>query len=67
MFGTERLAECVRLHGKLEPRGLIEQIRLAAVAFADAERFGDDLTCVAVRIEDRELRCCARRSTSPTT
>ena len=55
LFGTERLAECVRLHGRLEPRDLIEQVRLAAVEFADAERFGDDLTCVAVRIEEREL------------
>jgi phosphoserine phosphatase RsbU/P len=55
LFGIERLAECVRLHGRLEPRDLIEQIRLTAVEFSNAERFGDDLTCVAVRIEEREL------------
>ena len=55
LFGIERLAGCLQEHGRLEPRELIEQIRLAAVAFSNAERFGDDLTCVAVRIEVREL------------
>ena len=55
LFGIDRLAECVRAHGRLEPRDLIEQIRLAAVAFSDSERFGDDLTCVAIRIDEREL------------
>jgi sigma-B regulation protein RsbU (phosphoserine phosphatase) len=54
LFGIERLAECVRIHGRLEPEELIDQIRQAAVAFSNSETFGDDLTCVAVRIEDRE-------------
>ena len=47
LFGIERLADCVRRHGRLEPRELIEQIRLEAVAFSSSERFGDDFTCVA--------------------
>ena len=55
LFGIERLADCVRRHGDLVPRELVERIRLAAVEFAGSERFGDDLTCVAVRIEDRLL------------
>ena len=55
LFGIERLSECVRQHGHLEPRDLIEQIRLEAVAFSRSERFGDDLTCVAVQIEERRL------------
>jgi PAS domain S-box-containing protein len=54
LFGIERLAECVRVNGRLEPEALIDQIRQAAVAFSNSETFGDDLTCVAVRIEDRE-------------
>jgi phosphoserine phosphatase RsbU/P len=54
LFGVERLAECVRTHGHLEPDALIDQIRQAAVAFSHSETFGDDLTCVAVRIEKRE-------------
>ena len=55
LFGIERLAECVRTYGRLEPEALIDQIRQAAVAFSNSETFGDDLTCVAVRIEEREL------------
>ena len=55
LFGIERLADCVQQHGHLPPRELVESIRLAAVEFAGSERFGDDLTCVAVRIEDRQL------------
>src|SRR4029453_5433667 len=55
LFGVERLAECVRTHGQLDPEALIDQIREAAVAFSDSETFGDDLTCVAVRIDEREL------------
>jgi sigma-B regulation protein RsbU (phosphoserine phosphatase) len=55
LFGVERLAECVQSYGRLDPRELIEQIHLAAIAFSNAERFGDDLTCVAVRIDEREL------------
>jgi phosphoserine phosphatase RsbU/P len=55
LFGIERLAECVQRDGHLAPRELIERIRLAAVEFSSSERFGDDLTCVAVRIEDRQL------------
>ena len=39
----------------LEPEALIDRIRQAAVAFSNSETFGDDLTCVAVRIEEREL------------
>jgi sigma-B regulation protein RsbU (phosphoserine phosphatase) len=55
LFGIERLAECVRTYGHLEPEALIDQIRQTAVTFSNSETFGDDLTCVAVRIEEREL------------
>jgi sigma-B regulation protein RsbU (phosphoserine phosphatase) len=55
LFGVERLAECVRAHGHLAPEALIDAIRQAAVQFSNSETFGDDLTCVAVRIEEREV------------
>ena len=55
LFGIERLADCLTTYGQLEPEALIDQIRQAAVAFSNSETFGDDLTCVAVRIEEREL------------
>jgi sigma-B regulation protein RsbU (phosphoserine phosphatase) len=53
LFGIDRLADCVREHGRLEPEALIDHIRRAAVAFSNSETFGDDLTCVAVKIEER--------------
>jgi sigma-B regulation protein RsbU (phosphoserine phosphatase) len=53
LFGIDRLADCVREHGRLEPEELIDQIRRAAVAFSNSETFSDDLTCVAVKIEQR--------------
>ena len=54
LLGIERLAECVCTHGRLEPEALIERIHQTAVQFSDSETFGDDLTCVAVKIEKRE-------------
>jgi sigma-B regulation protein RsbU (phosphoserine phosphatase) len=53
LFGVDRLTECVRTHGRLNPEALIDEIRRAAVAFSSSEAFGDDLTCVAIRIESR--------------
>jgi PAS domain S-box-containing protein len=55
LFGVDRLAECLREHGRLDPEALIDHIRQAAVAFSESDTFGDDLTCVAVRIEEREI------------
>ena len=50
LFGEERLSECVRINGALEPEALVEVIRKAAVAFAESNRLTDDLTCVAVKV-----------------
>jgi phosphoserine phosphatase RsbU/P len=52
-FGEERLLETVRANSGLSPEELIERVREAVVAFCGADRFSDDLTCVAVKIEDR--------------
>ncbi|HVQ40009.1 MAG TPA: SpoIIE family protein phosphatase [Pyrinomonadaceae bacterium] len=52
LFGEERLADCVRAHGHLQPAQLIEKVRAGVVAFAASEIFSDDLTCVAVKIDD---------------
>jgi PAS domain S-box-containing protein len=62
LFGIERLAECLRTHGRLEPEALIERIHQTAVLFSDSETFGDDLTCVAVKIESGSRRWRARSS-----
>ncbi|MBV8357863.1 MAG: SpoIIE family protein phosphatase [Deltaproteobacteria bacterium] len=50
-FGTDRLVELITASAELEPGALLARVRAAAVEFAHAETFADDLTCVAVRIE----------------
>jgi sigma-B regulation protein RsbU (phosphoserine phosphatase) len=54
-YGIGRLAECVRTHSRLDAWELIKRIRLSVVAFSNSETFADDLTCVVVKIEEREL------------
>lgn len=51
-FGEERLQELVRANAHLGPEALIAEVRQAVVAFSHSDVFGDDLTCVAVKIEE---------------
>ena len=51
-FGEGRLLKLIQAHGGLEPEALIDKVRSAVVAFARAETFADDVTCVAVKIAD---------------
>lgn len=55
LFGVQRLEEYVRFNGELDPAALVEGIRKAVFAFAGVDRLTDDLTSVAVRIEERQL------------
>jgi sigma-B regulation protein RsbU (phosphoserine phosphatase) len=50
-FGTDRLVELITASAELQPEALLARVQAAAVEFAHAEAFADDLTCVAVRIE----------------
>jgi sigma-B regulation protein RsbU (phosphoserine phosphatase) len=59
-FGMERLADCVEANGQLEPAALVESLRKAVVAFSGSDRFADDLTSVAIRIEERQLPIARR-------
>jgi PAS domain S-box-containing protein len=54
-FGMERLARCVEANGQLEPAILVESLRKAVIAFSGSDRLTDDLTSVAIRIEERQL------------
>jgi sigma-B regulation protein RsbU (phosphoserine phosphatase) len=54
-YGVSRLTECVRIHNRLDAWELIKRIRMSVVAFSNSETFADDLTCVVVKIEEREL------------
>jgi PAS domain S-box-containing protein len=55
LFGTDRLLTCVATNRKLDPEALVEVIRKATVTFSESGRLTDDLTCVAIKIEEAEL------------
>jgi sigma-B regulation protein RsbU (phosphoserine phosphatase) len=55
LFGVERLAECVRINHSLEPEALVEVIRKAVFTFSASDRLVDDLTCVAIKVGERQL------------
>ena len=50
-FGMDRLLQCVRAHGGLEPSELTETIRKLVVSFCGSDRLADDMTLVALRFE----------------
>ncbi len=55
VFGHDRLARCLQSNSGLEPRGLVEAVRKAALDFSGSTLLKDDLTCVAIRVVEREL------------
>jgi anti-sigma regulatory factor (Ser/Thr protein kinase) len=55
LFGAERLAACVRSHGARDPEALVEAIRQAVCTFTESDQLTDDLTCVAIKVEARQL------------
>jgi PAS domain S-box-containing protein len=59
-FGMERLAQCVEANGQLEPAALVESLRKAVITFSGSDRLMDDLTSVAIRIEERQLPIARR-------
>ena len=55
LFGMDRLEECLRNNGHLTPSALVEAIRKSVFTFSQSERPIDDLTSVAIRVEETEL------------
>jgi PAS domain S-box-containing protein len=53
-FGEDRLREYIRVNGQLEPAALVEGIRKAVFTFAESVRLSDDLTSVAIKVEERQ-------------
>ena len=51
-LGVERLKEFVRANHHLEPSGLVEALRKAVFAFSQSDRLADDLTTVAISVEE---------------
>lgn len=55
LFGTDRLRECVAENAQLEPEAFIDAIRDTVFAFSGTDHLVDDLTSVAVRVENQEI------------
>jgi PAS domain S-box-containing protein len=55
LFGADRLLNCVATNSKLDPEALVELIRKATIAFSESGRLTDDLTCVAIKVEEIQL------------
>ncbi len=54
LFGEERLAEYVARNSAAPPKDMIEGIRTAVIKHAGSTDFSDDLTCIAVKIDDEQ-------------
>jgi len=54
LFGPMRLEEWVVNNRQLEPAPLVEGIRQAIAGFTGSERLTDDLTSVAIRVQERQ-------------
>jgi sigma-B regulation protein RsbU (phosphoserine phosphatase) len=52
VFGSERLQQCIEAQRHLEPAALVESIRLAVVSFCGSDHLADDVTIVALRVEE---------------
>lgn len=57
-FGEARVRDLLMSHADLDPMDLVEKIRRAAIDFARTPAFGDDLSCVVIKVEEagEELR-----------
>ena len=52
LLGVERLKEFVTNNRHLEPSELVEALRKAVFTFSQSDRLADDLTSVAIRVEE---------------
>jgi len=55
LFGPQRLEECIASNGQLEPVSLVEAVRQAVATFTGSGRLTDDLTIVAIRVQERQI------------
>ena len=55
LFGPQRLEECVVSNRQLESAPLVEAVRQAVATFTGSGQLTDDLTSVAIRIQERQV------------
>jgi len=60
LFGPQRLEECVVNNGQLEPASLVEVIRQAVATFTGSGQLTDDLTSVAIRVQEGQIPIARR-------
>ena len=53
LFGEDRLIRLIAINSGSEPTELIEEVKNSVVEFSQSDKFADDLTCVAVKIQKR--------------
>jgi sigma-B regulation protein RsbU (phosphoserine phosphatase) len=56
LFGRDRLRRCIEEAATLPAEEVVERVRAAVMAFSHTRTFSDDLTCVAVKIEEEQGR-----------
>jgi sigma-B regulation protein RsbU (phosphoserine phosphatase) len=54
-YGQNRLVEFVQSHAGLEPAMLVEAIRRTVFEFSGSLQFSDDVTSVAIRMEEKQV------------
>lgn len=52
LFGPERLQRCIEEQRHLPPAALVEAVRRAVVEYSGSDHFVDDVTMVAVRVDE---------------
>jgi phosphoserine phosphatase RsbU/P len=60
LFGPQRLEDCVVSNSQLEPASLVEVIRQAVATFTGSGQLTDDLTSVAIRVQEGQLPIARR-------
>jgi sigma-B regulation protein RsbU (phosphoserine phosphatase) len=61
-FGVDRLVDLVQTHAGLDPEDLVDRVRSAAESFRRSTSFGDDLTCVAVKLLEPDIEAPLTRA-----
>lgn len=55
MFGEQRLLDVVQENGQLGCKAILDRIHHAVRRFSATENFGDDLTCIVIKIDEAEI------------
>jgi sigma-B regulation protein RsbU (phosphoserine phosphatase) len=55
LFGPQRLEEFIASNSQKEPASLVEAVRQAVATFTGSARLTDDLTSLAIQVQERQL------------